>query len=95
MDKRDSKELFDGDEGGSSFDKERRQREIEAEELQGAFVKYGLDGTSKEAKESRLELLERIFGTRSWTKICDMPSAKIREGRLLIVSEREAVDSAA
>lgn len=89
MEQHDSKELFDGDEGASSFDREKRRREIEAEELQGVFVKYGLDGSSKDSKEQRLDLLERIFGTRSWTAICDLPSQRIRDGRMMIIKERE------
>jgi len=95
MDKRDSKELFDGDEGASSFDREKKRREIEAEELQGVFVKYGLDGTSNDAKKQRMDLLERMYGTRSWTAVCDLPSDRIRDGRMAIIAEREQTPDAA
>lgn len=85
MEERDSTGMFTGEEAGSAFDMERRQREIESEELQGLFVKYGLDGQAKDAKERRLELLERVFGTRSWTNISNMPSEKIRAGGAVIM----------
>lgn len=80
MEERNSTGMFDGDEGGSGWDKERRQRDIESEELQGLFVKYGLAGQAKDEKERRLELLEEIFGTRSWTAICGLDSETLRAG---------------
>lgn len=92
MEQRDSSELYDGEEGGSNWDRERRQREIEAEELQGLFVKFGIDGQSAEAKKTRLELLERIFDTRSWSAICNMDSAKIREGAKILQSMYESTE---
>lgn len=84
MDARTSKDLYDGEEGGSAFDKERRMREIQAEELQGLFVKYGMDGQSADAKKERGQFLEDVFGTRSWTAICNMDSQKIAAGCQLL-----------
>ncbi len=63
---------------------------MEAEELQGVFVKFGLDGTGKDAKQQRLQILEETYGTRAWSRICDMPSERINEGRKAIVARLEA-----
>lgn len=60
---------------------ERKQREILAEEIKGEFVKAGLSGTGKDETKKRIELMEEIFGTTSWTYISEKTaSIKMRDG---------------
>lgn len=80
MEQRDSSALFVNDITEDGFQFEKRQREIMCEEIKGLFVKLELDGNSKEAKEARLNLMENVFATRSWTLIEGMPSDKLRDG---------------
>ncbi len=80
MDARDSQEMFTGNEAGSSFDQEKRRRIVLCEEIVGEFVRYGLDGTSKDAKTKRLQLIEDVFATRSWESVSNMESDKLRAG---------------
>lgn len=64
---------------GGDFDKERKQRTIYCEEIQGAIVsKY--PGQSAEEKKVKAELLQAVFGTRSWTRVESMNSADLRDG---------------
>src|SRR5438034_7263344 len=37
-------------------------------------------GTSKEEKKIKADILEVVFESRSWTKICDLPPAKLQTG---------------
>lgn len=80
MEQRDSSALFVNDITEDGFQYEKRQREIMCEEIKGLFVKLELDGNSKEAKEARLNLMENVFATRSWTLIEGMPSDQLRNG---------------
>lgn len=81
MQDRDSTELYT-DEGEDSLGYEKRQRDIWCEEIKALLIRHGLDGTSTEAKQKRVELMENIFKTGSWTKIESMPSEKIKAGYL-------------
>ena len=81
MGERDSQEMFDGEEGYTGFDKEKAEREIACEEIMALFVKHGLDGTAKEAKAKRFELLEMVFGTASWKAITGMQSKALFKGK--------------
>ena len=79
MDQKDSREMFvDADETG--FDKEKRDREIWCEEIKGLLVQHNMDGTSAEAKKKRTDILEFVFGTKSWTAVENLNSAKIKTG---------------
>ncbi len=80
MDARDSQEMFSGEEAGSTFDQEKQRRSVLCEEIIGEFVRYGIDGTGKDAKARRLELIEQVFGTRSWEKITNMRSNELADG---------------
>lgn len=67
-------------EGASAWDRERRQRTIVSEEIQAALVR-AWPGQSAAEKKAKAELLEKHFGTGSWTKIeSDTPSAKLLDG---------------
>lgn len=80
MEQHDSTSLFVNDITDEGFQYEKRQREILCEEIKGLFVKLGLDGNSTEAKAKRLDVLEAVFATRSWTAIESLPSQQLREG---------------
>jgi hypothetical protein len=88
MRKRDSSELF-SPEGDNGWDKEKREREIWAEEIKGILMKHGLDGTSAEVKKRRMDLLQFVFNTMSWTSIENMHSDKIRDGFYAMKNELE------
>jgi hypothetical protein len=57
---------------------EKRQREILCEEIQGELVKRWPGQTAAE-KAAKLEVIERMLGTRSWTKVESTPSAQLRD----------------
>jgi hypothetical protein len=64
---------------GGEWEKEKRQRTILCEEIQGAIVsKY--PGQTTDEKKKKADLLQTIFGTRSWTKVESMQSEALRSG---------------
>jgi hypothetical protein len=66
-------------EGSGEWEREKKQRTILCEEVQGAIVsKY--PGQSAEDKKQKADLLQLIFGTRSWTKVETMNSSQLRDG---------------
>jgi hypothetical protein len=80
-------------EGQDEYSRERKQREIKCEEIQGELVRMWPGQTVAE-KKAKLEVIELAFGTRSWAKVETFNSgilsaglAKIRE---LVQTEREA-----
>lgn len=75
MQARDSQEIFeDADEAG--WDKEKRQREIWAEEIQGLLMK-AWPGQTAQDKAAKADAIEAVLGTRSWTKVESTPSGKL------------------
>lgn len=64
---RNSDHLFD-DPDWSQVEIQRR-REIALDEIKAVFIKTGLDGTAAEAKKKRVEVMERVLGSASWTAI--------------------------
>jgi len=80
MEKRDSQDLYDGnDAGATNWDKEKRQREIYCEEIKSLFIEFGLSGTSTEARAKQNQALKDIFGTGSWTKVEETDSKTLAE----------------
>ncbi len=78
MERRDSKAMFpDADESG--WDKEKQEREIWTEEI-AELLKKHFPSQSVDDKQKRVELLERFFETRSWTKVETMRSADLKSG---------------
>lgn len=76
MDQRDSQEMFkDADESG--FDGELRQRTIYCEEVSELLKKH-YPSQSVEDKQKRMDLIEKHFGTRSWTAVEQMKSGLLR-----------------
>jgi hypothetical protein len=79
MEQRDSKEMFTED-GQDDWSHEQRQRGIWAEEIQGLIAKHHPSQTAED-KKARLEIMEAVFGTRSWKKIEEAtPSKELRAG---------------
>lgn len=76
---RDSGSLFTED-GEEKWSHERRLREIYCEEIKGLMVKHGLDGTSADVKKRRMEIVQGIFGTMSWTAVENMKAERIKDG---------------
>lgn len=79
MEQRNSTDMYDVDEQG--WDKEKLQREIASEEILELLKKY-FPSQSVEDKQKRLDLLENVFNTRSWTAIENMHSETLRSGLL-------------
>lgn len=88
MERRDSKELFT-DDGNDNFSQEQRQRQIWAEEIQGLLTKH-YPAQSAEQKQTKAELLERVLGTRSWTKVENTRSEALQEAFLQLQAILEA-----
>lgn len=81
MNSRDSQSMYELSADDDGFGYEKRQREIQCEELKSLFIEYGLDGSSAEAKKKRNEYMKQFFNTGSWTRIESMRSEEIKEAR--------------
>lgn len=58
----------------------KQNREIQVEKMQGLFDRHGLTGSlSKESKQLRAMILEKIYGTMSFTEIEKMDPKNIEE----------------
>lgn len=67
------------DEGNDEWTGERRKRSIFCEEIQGLLTSVW-PGQGAEEKKAKVEILQRIFQTRSWEAIQIMHSEKIKAG---------------
>lgn len=76
MESRNSENLYEGmDESG--FDMELKRRTIYCEEASELLKKY-FPSQSVEDKQTRMDLIEKHFGTRSWTAVEQMKSGILR-----------------
>jgi len=80
MGEKNSTELF-GETGEDGFTFEKRQREIECEEIKSLFMENSLDGTAAAVKKERNQILKKFFGTGSWTKVESMNSSELKRIR--------------
>lgn len=55
-------------EGDAQWQREKRERTILCEEIQGELLRHW-PGQTKEEKQAKLEAIEKAFGTRSWTRV--------------------------
>lgn len=78
MERRDSKDMFQED-GSDDWTREQRERVIWAEEVQGLLIKAH-PGMTADEKRAKADLIESIFNTRSWTRVENMRSEKIKAG---------------
>lgn len=65
--------------GTDSWPHEKRQREIWCEEIEGLLVKH-FPSQSAEHKQQKLSMIEKVFHTRSWTKVQNTQSEVIKQG---------------
>ena len=72
-------ELDVDSEGDDGWVREKRQREIFAEEIQGELV-AAFPGQSAAEKKAKADLLAEIFGTRSWTKVESTQALALKDG---------------
>lgn len=78
-----------GEEGTSEWAKEKRDRAILCEEIQGELMRAWPGQTAKE-KKAKIETIEIAFDTRSWTKVESCNSETLRAGLDVV---RFAVDT--
>jgi hypothetical protein len=91
MQERDSQGMFEeADEAG--WDKEKRQREIWSEEIQGLLMKKWPGQTAQE-KAAKADALEQYLGTRSWTKVESTHSTKLKEAFDAMKAEFEKAEA--
>lgn len=76
------------DSGG--FDREKRDRVILCEEVQGELLQRW-PSTGVDDKQGKSDALLRIFNTRSWTKVESLDSKTLRAGLEKLVAEREQI----
>lgn len=74
---RNSEEMIE--EGSDSWPHEKRQREIWCEEIEGLLVKH-YPSQSTADKAAKGNIIEKVFGTRSWTRVQNMRSEDIKAG---------------
>lgn len=67
------------DNGDSQFLRERRDRVILCEEIQGELVRAWPGQTASE-KKAKTEAIEAAFGTRSWTRVETFDAYTLRDG---------------
>lgn len=83
MDQRDSKEMFTED-GQDNWGAEQRSRTILAEEIEELLKKHYPSQTA-EHKQKRMDLIDKAFETRSWTKVSEATSSdKLRQGLIIL-----------
>lgn len=93
MNQRDSRELY-SEEGDDNWSAEKRNREIWCEEIEGALAKR-YPSQSAQDKQARAAVIEKVFGTHSWTKVQSMNSERIKAGYEAIKVEIDAPAQAA
>lgn len=80
MNVRDSKDLYT-ETGEDNWSFELRQRTIWCEEIQALLLKYYPSQTA-EHKKAKSEMVERFFGTGSWTKVESLNSETLKKSFL-------------
>lgn len=63
-------------EGKPQWQREQQARKIAMEEIEGEMIR-AFPGQSKEEKKAKLDLLEYLLSTRSWTKIESLPHLEV------------------
>ncbi len=78
-----SQDLFEA--GGDSWDQKKRDREIACEELKDQLM-LKFSGTTVD-KKAKIEFLEELFGTTSWTEIENVSSKKVTINKILDITQ--------
>jgi hypothetical protein len=74
----DSTDLFDK-EGKPDWMIKKQQATITLEEIEGQLTKY-FPGTSAKEKKAKLDLIDEVFKTRSWTKVQSLKLEELKDG---------------
>jgi len=72
-------ELDVDEEGNPEWRREKRERTILCEEIQGLLLKYYPSQASAD-KKKKADIIEMFFNTRSWTKVENLDSETLRSG---------------
>jgi hypothetical protein len=79
IDTRTKSDLGVSEEGDTEWAREKKARVILCEEIQGLLVS-AIPGMGAEDKKRKADLMQQVFGSRSWTAIEGMDSEKLRKG---------------
>lgn len=80
MNQRDSSGLYGETAEESGWDREKRDRTIYSEEIKQILMKH-IPGQGEKDKVKKADVLEEVFGSRSWTKISeDSHSSRLKWG---------------
>lgn len=74
--------------GADEWHREKDRRTILTEEIQGMLTSH-VPGMGAEDKKRKADLLQKHFGTRSWTAVESTQSEKLREGLKSLKAELE------
>ncbi|BCS54752.1 AAA family ATPase [Geobacter sp. SVR] len=85
-----SENLFDN-EGRSDWDREKHEKTKALEEIQGLLTSKW-PGQSAAEKKAKVDMLESIFGTRSWTTIEDMKLNQLLDGVVALEQKVQEVE---
>lgn len=77
---RDNAALFNDEGTDSSWKHRETQRTIALEEIEAELVKQW-PGQDKEAKTAKADMIEKLFGTRSWTAVSQLHLDKLQAAR--------------
>ena len=70
--------LFD-ENGDTKWKQKQTQKKIVLEEIEGIIVKF-FPGASAKEKKMKADIIEHLFNTRSWTKVCEMELSYLQIG---------------
>ncbi len=76
--------------GADEWARERDRRTILSEEIQGMLTSH-VPGMGAEDKKRKADLLQKYFGTRSWTAVESTASEKLRAGLKALKDEFESL----
>ncbi|HEV2418656.1 MAG TPA: hypothetical protein VGX94_12695 [Terriglobia bacterium] len=80
--------------GDAEWNRERRERTILAEEIQGLLVAH-IPGQAAKDKQEKAQLMFDAFKTRSWTAVEDLSSQTLRHGLAFLRDKLEGQQAAA
>lgn len=69
-----------GDDGDSEWKRREQQRTVALEEIEAEIVRM-YPGQDKEGKAAKADLIENLFGTRSWTAVSSMKLDVLQHAR--------------
>jgi hypothetical protein len=72
--------------GDGEWQREKRQRVILCERIQGAMVE-AYPGQSAAEKKAKVAILKKCFDTASWTEVENMNAGKLAAGLALLEAE--------